>query len=781
MTIFATMLHRYIYILLLFVFADLYAQTNEPCHLHIEGDILDKDNQQAIEYATIYIKELNKAINTDENGFFQLNDICAGFYTLYISHLDCETDTVKLNLYKNEHIDLFIKHKNHELDAIEIKEKRKEDKLINSNNTITQQSIDKNGGNNLGALLKEIPGVNTLNTGVGISKPIITGMHSIRVVTINDGVRQEGQQWGTEHAPEIDINTAGEIQVEKGASALIYSHDAVGGLIIIKPKTLRNAPRLNGAIATNISTVNWRGGLNMMLEGQFKKTPNWSWRIQSNNIRAGNTRTPNYYLKNTGFNENDFSFFTSYFRNKWKLNLSYKFYNLRLGIFAGSHIGNLSDLLIAYNASEPLDKDGFRYKINTPRQNIEHHTANLDFTFVLDENNKMNIRYGFQFNKRQEFDKILGRSTKKPAAEFYLYTHSADIDWSAKNKKANYKSILGLNGMYQNNFYGGTYFIPEYNMKNIGIYSFHKYTKNKWTLQGALRGDISFLQISKTKKSDTIKNYTWKGIASNIAVGYQIDYHTNISVSLGSTWRAPHPVELYSDGVHHGTASVEIGNVNLKQERVYFSSLDFSYDEGTRHKVSITLYNKYIANYIYLFAREKPVLTIRGAFPAFEYRQTNANFTGADIYYKIDLSKGFDFSQKLSFVYAYNIIDKNYLPFIPPFNTESKLSYIIPIHKKIDDFKISFIGTYVSRQNLTNRTQEVVANPKGYFLLGFESGLAIHRKKQQEPITLYFEIQNMLNTRYRDYMNRWRYFADEAGINFSIKLKIPFNINQKTN
>ncbi len=752
------------------------AQHSGQCDLHIEGDVLEKESKHPIDFASIYIAEMNRSILADENGFYKIPDICAGDYTLYISHYDCLPDTIHMHFDKDIHIDILLKHKNHLLDAVEIKDKRKEEKLINNQNLLVEKDIDKNGGNNLGTLLKELPGVNTMSTGVGIAKPVITGMHSIRVVTLNDGIRLEGQQWGAEHAPEIDINTAGEVSVEKGADALQYSHEAIGGLVIIKPKSLINHAGYKGVVALNASSVNAKGGISLLLEGQFKKTPNWSWRIQSNTIRAGNTKTPSYYLKNTGLNENDFAIYTSYFRSKWKLNLSYKFYNLKLGIFAGSQIGNLSDLLIAYTSEEPLDKDGFRFKINAPKQNIEHHMANTDFTLVVSPLIKMNIKYGFQFNKRQEFDKVLGRSVKDPISEFYLYTNTADIDWSFKNKKATYKSNLGLNSTFQNNYVGGAYFIPAYNSQSIGLYTIHKVEKNKWVFQMGARGDLSLLQVNEIKNKSVHINHRWYGIAGNLGIAYHIDIHSTISMTLGSTWRAPHPVELYSSGVHHGTASIEIGNASLKNERAYLSSIDYTYEEGSRHHVIITLYNKYVTDYIYLQVKEKAQLTIRGAFPVFEYKQTNANFTGADMYYKIDLSKGFEVSQKISLLYVYNLKEKNYLPFIPPLQSESKLCYTLPLHKKIDDFKIGLIGTYVAKQNLTESYQELVESPKAYFLLGFESGLSINRKKQSEPIFIFFNIQNLLNTKYRDYMNRWRYFANEPGINFSLKIKIPFTL-----
>ena len=48
--------------------------------------------------------------------------------------------------------------------------------------------------------LQEVSGVRFLRTGASIAKPLINGMHSNRVSIINDDCKQEGQQWGREHA-----------------------------------------------------------------------------------------------------------------------------------------------------------------------------------------------------------------------------------------------------------------------------------------------------------------------------------------------------------------------------------------------------------------------------------------------------------------------------------------------------------------------------------------------------------------------------------------------------
>ena len=87
----------------------------------------------------------------------------------------------------------------------------------------------------LGDAIKEIPGVSSINTGNTIVKPVINGLHSSRVLIMTNNVRLQDQEWGIEHAPNIDINSAGSVSLIKGANALEYGGDAIGGVIIVNP------------------------------------------------------------------------------------------------------------------------------------------------------------------------------------------------------------------------------------------------------------------------------------------------------------------------------------------------------------------------------------------------------------------------------------------------------------------------------------------------------------------------------------------------------------------
>ena len=51
-------------------------------------------------------------------------------------------------------------------------------------------------------LLEQVSGVSSISTGTAIVKPVIQGMYGNRILIINNGTRQTGQQWGkiTSHA-----------------------------------------------------------------------------------------------------------------------------------------------------------------------------------------------------------------------------------------------------------------------------------------------------------------------------------------------------------------------------------------------------------------------------------------------------------------------------------------------------------------------------------------------------------------------------------------------------
>src|SRR5690606_17610964 len=195
------------------------------------------------------------------------------------------------------------------------------------------RELNQSRGKSLGESLKSIAGVTSLNTGNNVSKPVIHGLHSDRVLVLNNGIRQEGQQWGSEHAPEIDPFIAKNISVIKGAESIRYGANAIAGVVLVEPHQLRDSAGINGELNT-VGASNGKSGVaSAMLEGNIGKLKGLSWRLQGTTKQSGNIHTPDYFMKNTGVKEQNFSWALGFNQPKYGLKLFYSQFNSDIGIF----------------------------------------------------------------------------------------------------------------------------------------------------------------------------------------------------------------------------------------------------------------------------------------------------------------------------------------------------------------------------------------------------------------------------------------------------------------
>jgi iron complex outermembrane receptor protein len=137
---------------------------------------------------------------------------------------------------------------------------------------LSARDLEQTKGFSLAEALSRVTGVAMLQTGATISKPVIHGLHGNRILTINNGVRQEGQQWGNEHAPEIDLFIAGRLTVIKGVDELRYGSDAIGGVILVEPKALRTLPGYNAEFNAGYFTNNRQYIASGVWEQQLQKS-----------------------------------------------------------------------------------------------------------------------------------------------------------------------------------------------------------------------------------------------------------------------------------------------------------------------------------------------------------------------------------------------------------------------------------------------------------------------------------------------------------------------------
>lgn len=760
----------------------LYAQKT-PCNYEIAGKITCEDKKENLSYATLWITELKKGIQTDENGNFSIKGLCEGTYTLVCSYVGCENHTEHITIPKNQQkqqhaivVKLLPSTKN--LEEVEIKGQKtaNTDLNVQTTNTISDQELAATRGLSLGESLKKIVGVTTLNTGSSIAKPMIQGMHSNRVLIMNSGVRQEGQQWGAEHAPEIDPFVASQLSVIKGAASVRYGADAIGGVVLVEPKPLQSNPKLGGELNLVGATNGRQGVISGIVEGKLKSP--FFWRLQGTLKKSGNINTPNYYLRNTGLEETNFSYGLGYLKEKFGVEMFYSQFNTSLGIFTGSHFGNLTDLrnMIAKAEPDEINKGGFSYNIERPFQRIEHELFKAKTYLKSEKLGKFSLTFARQFNYRSEFDAhglSVRNNPNTPQMALKITTYTSELVLDHKYK-GNFFGTVGIFGMYQDNTYSGNYFIPFFKNYQAAIFAVEHWEKNKWLVEAGVRYDYRHLGVELIQNSGLqqpeFPTFDFHNVSASTGAKYTLNNYFNVGFNAAMAFRTPSVNELFSNGVHHGSASVEIGDRNLKTETAYnlSANLNFEYE---KIKLQVNAYHNFIDNYIYLNPEKPETLTIRGAFPTFRYRQANVIIKGVDVSASYQITKNLSYQGKLAILRAFNYSADTYLILMPPDRYENALRYEWN-SKKLQNNYLAINTLTVANQWRVPENTDYSNPPNGYTLLNFESGTTIKTKKLDFQIGL--SVNNVLNTSYRDYLNRFRYFADEMGRNVMLKVKIPF-------
>lgn len=753
------------------------AVAQRDCDCFVQGRITDQETGLPIPGAIIYIKEVGKEAISDLEGNYLLEHICEGHYILTSQMLGYQSVETSITLNHTAALSSIQQnlalHSDHiHLKDVVITAKRAEPATMQATSNLTGAELDQTRGLSLGESLKSMVGVTTLQTGSTISKPVIHGLHSNRILILNNGVRQEGQQWGSEHAPEIDPFVANRISIVKGAAGVRYGSDAIGGVIVVEPNDLPVKSGMAGELDLVGFSNGRQGVVSGRIEGGFPKLAGLGWRIQGTLKKGGNVRTPNYFLANTGVSENNFSAALGYKKDRVGLDIFYSQFSTKIGIFSGSHIGSTSDLDSAIARKEPLIQSGFRYRIERPYQDISHHLVKAHAFWKPSGIGKLDWTLARQYNYRAEYDLHRKKNDTKPELLFELTTYSTDLLWTHPPIARKLSGTVGITGNYQFNIMGGRPLIPNFRNYSTGLFWIERYTWNKWELEMGLRYDYRFLQVFQSQNRTVNKSeYTFSNFSGTIGASYKLNERWSVRSNLGTAWRSPSVNELFSDGVHHGEAVYIKGNASLQPERAlnWITSLTYA---GNKLGGELSFYNNYIQNYIYQKPDTAPRLTILGAFPAFNYTQANALFRGLDASATWKPIQKLSLTSKISLIRVQNLSATEYLVFIPANRYESSLRYQ---WEKVGKLKRVFMGLgnlFVDQQRRTPAQGDYAPAPEGYMLWNANAGLTVPLKNQSLNVSV--GVTNLFNTVYRDYLNRFRYYADEVGRNVSLRLKWTF-------
>lgn len=748
--------------IILLAFGPLMAQ--KKCNAVVRGQILNVRDNLPVPFAEVFIESGHLHTTSDKTGHFTVHKVCNGPLVIEIDRKGFQHLHIDLILLGDTQFSVFLMPDPEWTDTINIHAKKEKSAAL----TLTGKDILEQNDRDLSSVSSSIPGIQMLQGGRNQSKPMAHGMYGLRFPIISGQFRLEGQSWGNDHNPEADARGFDEIEWVKDASLLGFGHDAIGGALRLQRHTIAHEGEQNlNQVASYNSNGHQAGYALRFIQKADSTAPVWYGNAALR--RSGNYRAPDVWLENTALSEWSLSGGYAKTKNNRKTHWDADFYRFESGIFRGTRTGNVEDLLKAISRSTPVTNNHFSYRMEQPRQVAAHATVQGS-SIIQTSQGRKEWYYSIQYDQRREFDFHRNSVNRFPQLDLILLTPSVIYRQIVKtNASTQWEWGNQTTGYFQR--YGGYYFLPDFQGWSNGTYGLlHKHGE-KVAHTFSLRLDEK--QISARERV----NGSWQQ-QTRFFINYSAAYtgvfqseKNRIQWHLSRMWRAPWVNELYSNGVHHGAASFEQGNRNLSTEKSYKAEVEWDYHHNQQISAYVSPFINYMPGFINLTPMKEPVLSVRGAFPGFEYLQGNALYKGGDIQIKFTIAGSIALRTGIQYVHAKYIGENRHPAFLPPFRNQNILNWE---HRGLI-FEIQH--DFVARQNQYVSGSDFLPPPPAYHLWHLKIKSSEGKKHHRWKFNL--EISNLTNRSYRSYMDRFRYFTDMPGRNLRLVLIKPLHHHHK--
>ena len=628
---------------------------------------------------------------------------------------------------------------------------------------VSTEGIERNLGRNLASLLTEVSGVTSLQTGTTTAKPIIHGMYGTRVLIVNNGVRQSGQQWGDDHAPEVSVDANDQVNVVKGADA--HGSEALAGVIILGQSPLPYRGRvLQGTLATSFASNGRRISGVVKLEGALPFLPSLAWRAQLSRTDAGDRSTAKYLLTNTGVKEQDYSLALGWRGEHLSVEGYFSQYQNQTGLLPSGHLKNANEITALIERGRPLTFRPFSRQIDYPHHDVLHRLWSLKTLYDDEHLGTFILQTSLQTDRRDEYNIRRNDRSSFPTLALDLKSFQADAAWRKHYHRWNTEAGLHFVGTenYNRPGTGVVPIIPNYTEVTGAAHFLQKYQADRWGAEVGLRLDQMTLKVAGydiyQKLLHDQKHFT--NLTYSIGGHYHLSPLWSVTTNLGAAFRAPHVHELYSEGNQHGSAIYIRGNRNLKSERGYkwITSIEHS---GERLHLRADGYLQWIDGYIFDAPTHTLHTTLSGEYPFFTYKQRDAFFRGFDFDGSYRFPQDIEYGIKSFMVWANERSTGQLFPYIPSFHLGQQLSWRPTLSNGFSG-KISLNHLFVARQTRFDSAIDIDDAPPAYGVWGAEIELSKTLKNGQS-LRLILTGDNLLNAEYKEYTNRARYYAHEAG------------------
>lgn len=798
----------------------------------LSGTIKNKQTQEALPGALIFFPDLKSGVLTGANGTYTANNLPKIKTIVQVKLLGFKTIVKQIDLSTTPQLDFELEESVIETEEVVVTGTSHATELKRSPIpivSIDNKYLSETPASNIIEALNKVPGVSALSTGPNISKPYIRGLGYNRVLTLFDGVRQDGQQWGDEHGIEVDQFLIDRIEIVKGPASLIYGSDALAGVVNLLPSHAAPEGKIKGSFTNGYQTNNKQIISSLALAGNAKGYV-WGFRASK---KIASTYKNNYdgNVFGTKYDETDLNAYLGVTRSWGYSRLNFSLYDNLQEVPDGARDSSSRKFVKQISEEDTMrpivSKDELNnYKINVIHQNVKHYRAYLDNHFILKKGH-IDLKLGAQQSRRQEFSHPQNAGT--PGLSLVLNTMTYDLKYHFPEVK-DLEATIGVNGMFQQNKNENAteFVIPDHHLTDIGPFVFVKRSFNKLDIALGARYDIrtfsndplytktdpqtGFALKTNADPGDTTVlkqfdpySHTFSGFSGSLGATYILNDAFCIKLNVARGYRAPNISEISAKGVHPGTGFQQLGDANFKPEFSLQEDLGLFFD-NEHISASVEVFNNIIDNYIY----NEKLLSMNGGdsiytesgnnYQVFKFRQTKAQLYGGEFSFDIHPHPldWLHIENTASYIYAVNlggngakITDSTkYLPYIPPFHTNSEIR--AEIKKRLGYFSSIYVKIgfqYYAAQDMFYSAYRTETRTPSYSLLNAGLGFDISNKKGRTYCSLSIAAGNLTDAAYQSNMNRLKYFDNypnnytgrsgiyNMGRNFSFKLIIPLNID----
>ena len=615
---------------------------------------------------------------------------------------------------------------------------------------IAPRELMETSSSNIVDAVANQPGVAQITTGSGISKPVIRGLGYNRIVTVNDGIRQEGQQWGDEHGIEVDAQTVHSVEILKGPASLMYGSDAMAGVLVLHEQPVMLQGQMRATVGGEFQTNNRLWDYTVAFAGnQSGVVWNWRW-SQKDAGEYKNKRDGKVW--GSQFREQALTSMLGLNRRWGYSHLKFSTYHITPGLVDGERDETTGNLL----RSEAYQK-------------IYHTKVVSDNSFILGDG-LLKAVLGYQQNRHKEFE-----GEEEPGLYFRLHTVNYDVHYAMAQE--HWQFSAGVSGMWQHSEnLGEEFLIPSYRLFDIGAFASVTRNFEHWTLSGGLRFDHRHLH-SYALEEDGEERFTdfsrnFKGLTGSIGAIYRITPQWNMRLNLSHGFRAPNLSELGSNGEHEGTFRYEIGNHDLSPERSWQLDLGIDYSSSIL-SAQLSLFANHIANYIFL-------QRLSDTSDEYQYMAGNARLWGGEVSVDLHPVEPLHFQNSFSYVSAVQLhqpSNSRYLPFTPAPRWNSTLRYdIIHNGRVLTNTYLSLGLTCYLRQSHVHKANDTETETPSYTLVNISAGTDV-KWKRRRVASVFLCVANLFDRVYQSHLSRLKY-ADGPGIcdmgrNITMKVLVP--------